>query len=727
MGKILVLAEKPSVARDLAKVLKCSQNKGSYIEGEKYVVTWALGHLVGLQDPEDYDDKYKKWEMETLPMLPEPMELVVLKKTSKQFHEVKKQLHRKDVSDIVIATDAGREGELVGMWILEKAGVKKPVKRLWISSQTDKAIKDGFANLKPSSHYKNLYKAAVCRAKADWIVGLNVTRALTCKHNAQLSAGRVQSPTLAMIVHREDEIRTFKPEDYYTINAKSKDFSLQWIDKNGQYRTFDKEKVLKLASNLKGKDCKISDVSESLKKKYAPNLYDLTELQRDANKIWNYSAKQTLSIMQRLYENYKILTYPRTDSRFLSTDIVKTIPDRLKAVAIGEYKAVATNILKSGVKASKNFVDDSKVSDHHAIIPTEEMPKLSLLNTEEKNIYDLVVRRFLSVMLPPFEYLQTNINANIGEEKFVAKGKVVKSKGWKVVFDLEDDDSEDELKDQLLPQVKKGDILKILQINYETKQTKPPSRFNEATLLSAMENPHKFVKVNSSAAKTLNETGGLGTVATRADIIEKLFNSFVIEKKGKDIYPTSKGRQLIELVPEDLKSPLLTANWENKLDSISNGKIDDTRFLNEMKDYACSLIDDVKSGGSRYVHDNITNTKCPECGKQMLKVNGKNSVMLVCQDRECGSRKTISRTTNARCPECKKKLLIKGEGEGKYYACSGTCGFREKASTFEKKFKENSSANKKDVNKYLQKLKKESEEELSKDNPFAALGDLFKK
>lgn len=728
MAKTLVLAEKPSVGRDLAKVLKCNQNKGSYIEGNNYVVTWALGHLVGLQDPEDYDEKYKQWSMETLPMLPEPMKLVVLKKTAKQYHEVKKQLFRNDIDEIVIATDAGREGELVGRWILEKAGVKKPLKRLWISSQTDKAILEGFKNLKPGSEYKNLYKAAVCRAEADWIVGLNVTRALTCKYNAQLSAGRVQSPTLAMIVQREDEIKNFVPKDYYTITAKSKNFSLQWTDKNNNYRTFNEELAENVATRIKGSDAKVVDLTESLKKKYAPSLYDLTELQRDANRIWGYSAKQTLSIMQRLYENYKVLTYPRTDSKYISTDVVQTIPERLKAIAIGEYKSLALDILKNGVKANKSFVDNSKVTDHHAIIPTEEMPRLSNMNTEEKNIYDLVVRRFISVMLPPFEYIQTNITAEINGEKFVAKGKVIKSKGWKSVYDLDDEENEEEIKEQILPNISKGDNIKILSVSVDNGKTKPPARFNEGTLLSAMENPHKYIKVDSASAKTLGETGGLGTVATRADIIEKLFNSFVIEKRGKEIIPTSKGRQLIELVPADLKSPLLTANWESRLEDISKGKSNDKEFINELKGYTKKLIDDVKGTESKFVHDNVTGTKCPNCGKKMLEVKSKTGVMYVCQDRECGHRETISRNTNARCPECMKKLIIKGSGDGKIYVCSGeNCSFREKASTFEQRFKNNSKVDKREVNNYMKKMKKEAEDELAKDNPFAALGDLFKK
>lgn len=721
MSKTLVLAEKPSVGRDLAKVLKCNQNKGSYIEGNKYIVTWAMGHLVGLMDPEGYDNKYKEWKMETLPMLPKHMKLTVLKKTGKQYNEVKKQLLRSDVSEIVIATDAGREGELVARWILEKSGVKKPLKRLWISSQTEKAILDGFRNLKPGAAYENLYKAAVCRAEADWLVGLNVTRALTCKYNAQLSAGRVQSPTLSMIVLREEEIRNFKPKTYYTLEGKTKGFNLAWVNKDNNSRIFDEEFVNKVASKLKNSEGKIVNITEANKKKFSPALYDLTELQRDANKIWGYSAKQTLGIMQRLYENYKILTYPRTDSRYITTDIVATIPDRLKAISIGEYRIAAEELLKGKINGHKGFVDNSKVSDHHAIIPTEEKPNLSLLSSEERKIYDLVVKRFLSVMLPPFEYVQTIIEADVEGEKLVAKGKVIKAKGWKKLYDkLEEDNDEEEIQEQVLPTVSKGDSIKIDSVNIKKGETKPPARFTEATLLSAMESPHKYINVGKEAAKTLGETGGLGTVATRADIIEKLFNSFVIEKKGREIIPTSKGKQLIELVPKDLKSPLLTAKWESQLDEISKGKRDDHLFVKEMKNYSVALVEDVKGTNNKFVHDNKTGKKCPNCGKYLLEVKGKNGIMNVCQDRECGYRENVARVTNARCPECKKKLELRGQGEGKIYVCPGTnCNFREKASVFEKRFDKSGKVDKREVQKIMKKMQKESED--INDNPFAAL------
>lgn len=729
MSKILVLAEKPSVGRDIAKVLKCNQSKGSYIEGNKYIVTWAMGHLVGLMDPEGYDDKYKKWSMETLPMLPKHMKLTVLKKTGKQYNEVKKLMNRDDVTEIVIATDAGREGELVARWIIEKVGTKKPIKRLWISSQTTKAILDGFNNLKPGKDYENLYKAAVCRAEADWLVGLNVTRALTCKYNAQLSAGRVQSPTLAMIVNREEEIKNFKPKDYFTIEGNSNGINLSWVNKDNNGRIFDEEYANKILSKIDNGVGEISNIIEKDKKQFSPALYDLTELQRDCNKLWGFSAKQTLSIMQRLYENHKILTYPRTDSRYISTDIVPTLKDRLNSIAIGEYRIVAQELINGKINAHKGFVDNSKVSDHHAIIPTEEKPNFSNLSSEERKVYDLVVKRFLSVMLPPFEYTQTTMETNINGERLLAKGKVIKSKGWKKVYDREltDDDGNEDIKEQVLPKINVKDRITITKVNIKKWQTKAPARFTEATLLSAMESPQRFVSVNGEEAKTLNETGGLGTVATRADIIEKLFNSFVIEKKGKDIYPTSKGKQLIELVPKELKSPILTAKWEKKLDEISKGKTDAHQFIREMKNYATALVEDVKSDDSKFVHDNKTGKKCPNCGKYLLEVKGKNGIMNVCQDRECGYRENISRTTNARCPECKKKLELRGQGEGQIYVCPNTnCSFREKASVFNKRFDSKANkVNKREVNNIMKKMKKEAEEDIN--NPFADLLKGFNK
>ena len=397
--KSLVIAEKPSVARDIARVLKCNKNISGAIEGNQYIVTWALGHLVTLADPEGYDKKFKEWNMQVLPMMPKKMELIVIKKTAKQYNAVKAQMFRKDVGEIIIATDAGREGELVARWILEKANCHKPIKRLWISSVTDKAIRDGFAKLVDGRKYDDLYAAAVSRAEADWLVGINATRALTCKYNAQLSCGRVQTPTLAMIAKREEEIRTFQPKEYYGVTVQSGKIKWTWQDqKSGSYRSFSKGRIEKLAEDLNGATMVVEQVEKSAKKLFAPGLYDLTELQRDANRRFGFSAKETLNIMQRLYENHKVLTYPRTDSKYIGNDVVDTLKDRLRAVSVGPYKKLAGSLIMKPIKVNKSFVDDRKVSDHHAIIPTEQFVQLEHMTNEERKIYDLVVRRFLSVL-----------------------------------------------------------------------------------------------------------------------------------------------------------------------------------------------------------------------------------------------------------------------------------------------------------------------------------------
>ena len=707
MSKRLVLAEKPSVGRDIARVLNCTKQGNGYLEGKDYIVTWALGHLVTLADPEAYDVKYKSWNLEDLPMLPKQFKLVVIPKTSKQFKAVKEQMLRKDVSEIIIATDAGREGELVARWIIEKVGVKKPIKRLWISSVTDKAIQQGFKTLKDGRNYDNLYSSAIARSEADWIVGMNATRALTTKHNAQLSCGRVQTPTLAMIAKREEEIKQFKPKTYYGLTAISQGIKWTWQDgKSKDIKTFNEERIGQLFKSLQGQSAQIEKVAKTEKKVYAPGLYDLTELQRDANRMFGFSAKETLSIMQKLYEHHKVLTYPRTDSRYISTDIVETLPERLKAVAIGPYRAVANQLLKGKLVKNKSFVDDKKVSDHHAIIPTEQTALLTDLSDKERKIFDLVVKRFLAVLSKPFVYEQTTLTAKIGSETFVAKGKRVLSLGFKEIYSHQDEEADDH---QNLPLVEVGMVLPISKIIQTSGRTQPPAYFNEATLLSAMENPARFMNgASSDVVKTLNETGGLGTVATRADIIEKLFNSFMIEKKGQEIHLTSKGRQLLDLAPTDLKSPELTGQWEQKLSDIASGKLKRQSFVNQMREYATTVVQEIKGSDAKYKHDNLTTTKCPECGKPMLAVNGKRGKMLVCQDRECGTRKTISQITNSRCPNCHKKLELRGEGENRMFAC--VCGHREKLNTYNKRKQEQKKqGSKRDVQKYLREQEKNAE------------------
>ena len=736
--KTLVIAEKPSVGRDIARVLGCRKQADGALEGDRYIVTWGLGHLVELADPEAYDPKYREWKMEDLPMMPEPFKLEVIGQTAKQFKAVRNQIHRKDVGEIVIATDAGREGELVARLILKKAGTDKPLKRLWISSVTDKAIREGFAHLRDGKEYEPLYDAAMCRAEADWLVGINATRALTCKYNAQLSCGRVQTPTLAIIAKREKEIREFVPKPYYGLTAYgTPGVTLTWRDeKSGSYRSFDKNRITALEKELLGKDGVVTEVKRTAKKTPAPLLYDLTELQREANRRFHYSAKETLNIMQRLYENHKVLTYPRTDSRYLSSDIVPTLKERLRACGTGPYRKLAGKLLNQTFSAKASFVNDAKVSDHHAIIPTEQFVSLEHMTIDERRIYDLVVRRFLAVLYPPFEYEQVSLTVDIGGEIFAAGGKTVKAAGWKEVYEAGGDDWEGEetgrdleagkaVREQKLPSIGKGDRFTGLHFTITEGKTKPPAPFTEATLLSAMENPAAYMESGDKAmAKTLGETGGLGTVATRADIIEKLFKSFLLEKRGEDIFLTSKAKQLLELVPEDLRKPELTADWEMRLSKIAKGNLKRAAFMKDIRGYTVDLISQIRQGEGTFRHDNLTNKRCPRCGKRLLAVKGKNSELLVCQDRECGYRETVSRTSNARCPKCHKKMELRGHGDGQIFVCR--CGYKEKLSSFqERRKKEGAGVSKRDVARYLNQQRKEAEAPLN--NAFAeALAKLKK-
>ncbi|MBR6781149.1 MAG: DNA topoisomerase III, partial [Clostridia bacterium] len=645
MGKTLVLTEKPSVARDIARVLGCKSKGEGCIIGPQYIVTWALGHLVTLADPEAYDDRYKRWDMKDLPMLPEKMKLVIIKQSAKQFRNVHVLMKRDDVDSIVIATDAGREGELVARWIMAKAACKKPAKRLWISSQTDKAIREGFQNLRPASEYDNLFYSAQARAEADWLVGINVTRALTCRFNAQLSAGRVQTPTLALIVKREEEIEKFVPKDYYSVRAYFDGFSGIYRDPKGNTRFSDPAFAEKILSETKGSKGTIVSLQKEFKHKAPPAAYDLTELQRDANKKYGYSAKQTLSLMQSLYEYHKVLTYPRTDSRYIPQDVVPTLPERLKAVAYGPYRDVAWKLLRGKIN-TKYIVNDAKVTDHHAIIPTEEAPDESKMSRDEKNIYDLVVRRFLAVLSEPYEYDEVKLTVRVGKHDFYARGTAVRSPGWKALYQNFAEDEEDDNPDdtaQNLPNLQQGQTVNVRDVRVLNGKTRPPARYTEATLLTAMEHPTGQVDDKQLRA-VLESTSGLGTPATRADIIEKLFGNFSIERNGKEIRPTAKGRQLVRIVPEDLRSATLTAKWEQRLQNISCGKENKQKFIGEMRAYATKLVGDVASSEAVYQHENQTKEKCPDCGKFLLEVNGKKGKMLVCPDRECGYRKGLSQT-----------------------------------------------------------------------------------
>lgn len=634
----IVLAEKPSVAKELARVLNCNKKDRGYYEGPQYVVTWALGHLVTLDEPAGYDPKYKEWRMQDLPMLPDKMKLKVIRETSHQFRTVTQLMKRGDIDEFIIATDAGREGELVARWIMKLGGWKKPVKRLWISSQTDEAIRQGFANLKPGKDYENLYRAAVCRAEADWLIGLNVTRALTCKFNIQLSAGRVQTPTLFMIIDREKEIENFVPKDYWTIDVDFGQYIGTWRNKNGSTRIFDQAQAQEIVDKVKNGAGIIMNVNVETKNEPPPLAYDLTELQRDANRRYGFSAQKTLSDLQGLYERHKLVTYPRTDSRYITTDIVATLPQRLGAIAKGPYAALVQPLLQTKPAPGKRFVDNGKVSDHHAIIPTEQPLDLSQLDVDERKLYDLIARRFITVLYPPFKYDQTTIVTMVNGERFYSRGKVVIDLGWRKVTTLPadtEDDKEDRLPEQTLTQQRKGAKYPVKNCKLHKSQTKPPARYTEATLLTAMENPGKFVDDETLRA-TVQESG-LGTPATRAEIIEKLLSTHYIERVGKELHPTSKGKQLIDLVPPALKSPALTAQWELRLAKISKGKEDNQKFLADIRTNTSDLVQGVREDTSTFKIDNLTNKKCPMCGKFMMVVNAKNKKgrTFICSDLSC--------------------------------------------------------------------------------------------
>ncbi len=699
--KTLVLAEKPSVAREIARVMGSHNKNKSYIEGPKYVVTWALGHLVGLAEPEDYDSKLGSWALEDLPILPESMKLKVLRESSHQFKAVQQLMRRPDIGELIVATDAAREGELLARWIIDMVKWKKPFQRLWISSQTDKAIKEGFASLKPGSQYERLYQSARCRAEADWMIGLNVTRALTCKFGSPLSAGRVQTPTLGMIMQREKEILSFRSEEFSQLRVNLGKFEALWRGPNGDSRIFDAAKAKELQDKLSGKTGKIVSLKKSEKSVPHPLAYDLTELQRDANRLLGFSAKMTSNVLQRLYEQHKLVTYPRTDSRYLTSDMTGTLKERLSAVAIGPYAPLARPLLRGQLPISKRIVDDSKVTDHHAIIPTEQVVMLNALSNEERRLYDLIVRRFISLFYGPARFDQVAVIVQAVGETLSAKGTTIKDAGWRAVYDgqsMEDEESDDSAddKDTLLPELREGEALEVKLCRIQTGRTSPPKRYTEAALLTQM------------------EKHGLGTPATRADIIEKLVSSDTIDRQGNSLHPTGKGKQLIELAPADLRSPDLTARWEAELERIARGQGKADPFLKGIRDMARELVGGVKNSNASYVPHNVSASHCPDCGTRMLEKKTKRGLLLTCPNDDCGYRRSgDQQLSNRRCPQCHKKMVLKEGKAGKYVQCL-PCGLTETLN------KDSAHMNKREQQRLVSQFSKQQE-------PLGnSLGDLLK-
>jgi DNA topoisomerase III len=688
--KSLILAEKPSVARELARVLGCKQQSKSYIEGSQYIVTWALGHLVELKMPEQYDTKYRTWNLEDLPIIPDRMGLNVIKQTHHQFRAVENLLKRNDIKEIIIATDAGREGELVARWILDKTKIKKPIKRLWISSYTDKAIKDGFKNLKPGEQFNNLYQSAICRAEADWLIGLNVTRALTTKYKDPLSAGRVQTPTLALILERESEIQKFVPKEYWTIKVPIGSSVAEW-EKNGEKRIFDGAVANQIKEQLENSSAVVEHIKKSTKMESQPLPYDLTELQRDCNKRYGFSAKKTSSVLQRLYEQYKIVTYPRTDSKYLTTDMEATMLERLQAMTSGYKDETNLPIKNRGKVATRKVFNNEKVTDHHAIIPTEERLRLDVLDSDERKVYDLIARRFLALFYPEYEYETTHILFKAGTEQLVLRETNILELGYKKVLAKEPGTSE-----ARKVHFEQGKTFTLSSVQLSKGLTEAPSRFTEADLLGRME---KF---------------GLGTPATRADLIERIIETEVVERQNGKLIPTAKGKQLIELVNDELKSPDLTAKWEEQLELIAKGKASPKQFLQNIRKQTEKLVNEVKGSNKSYRAHNLTGSKCPECQSFLKERNTKEGKILVCSSHECSYRRRKDpKLSNRRCPQCHKKMEIHEGKAGAYFQCR-PCNLVEKAE--EKKKAVTKHEERKLVQKYSAK----------NDDFGTSLGDLLK-
>lgn len=637
--KKLILAEKPSVARDIGRILNANEKKKNYLEGKNYVITWALGHLLGLKMPEDLNKKWEKWQLETLPMLPKFIGTKPLPKTRSQLKTIENLVKRKDINEIVIATDAGREGELVARWILQYVHANKKVTRLWISSQTDKAVKQGFKELKPAEKYDNLYESALARATADWLVGLNVTRALTVKYQDNLSAGRVQTPTLALVRRQEEKIEKFMPQKYYRIALRLGNQTAYMKQKN-IYAIKERDEAEKKKRHLDNFKGQIRNINSKVKREAAPLLYDLTELQREANKRYGYSAKKTLSLVQSLYEIHKVVSYPRTDSRYLSNDIKSTLMERLQAIR--KYDSRAEESIKNKAKVIlKKVFNDSKVTDHHALIPTEQVPNYSKFSADEQKIYNLIVSRFLGIFAQPYTVEELRVVVTFDKDEFIFVGKKVLDYGWK------NKDASEEVALNL-----KKDTIVSPNFTVEEKLTTPPSPLTEAGLLAQME---KF---------------GLGTPATRAEIIEKLVKSELMERTGHALRVTPKGKQLLNLVNKELVSPKLTAKWEKQLEDIAHGKMKSQKFIGDIKNDTKRLVSEVKNSKEDYKDFSLTKKRCPECNSFLKVRKTRDGEIYVCSNPECNyHRRKDAKVSNHRCPQCHRKMLIVEGKNGKYFRC----------------------------------------------------------
>ena len=697
MGKIVVVAEKPSVGRDIARVLGCRNNGDGCMIGDPYIVTWAVGHLVTLMEPDELDEKYKKWSFETLPILPETIPLKVISSTKTQFSKVKKLINDKETDSLICATDAGREGELIFRYIYEKAGCKKPFQRLWISSMTDEAIREGFQAIRPGADYDGLYESARCRSKADWLVGMNASRAFTLKYDALLSIGRVQTPTLAILVKRRKEIENFKPEGFCTLTADFGDYKgvyfrpreekEQAAEEASTGQTADAEKSTadthlkqkadaeKIAAEIKGQTGTVKQAETVRKHELPPQLYDLTSLQRDANRMLGFTADKTLKTAQSLYEKHKALTYPRTDSRYLPPDMIPRVVQTMKLLPDSYQPYVGSALPEGKLRVSKRTVDKTKVTDHHAIIPTARKANPSQFSEDERKLFDMVARRMLAAFYPACDYDATRIITLVGEHSFRTTGRVIVNNGWHDVPPMEnppkarkkakpDDESESPL-----PPLREGDTRQVKGSAIREDVTKPPLPHTDASLLAAMETAGR--ELDDEELVRQMKGSGIGTPATRAAIIERLLHVGYAQRRGKTLLATDKGVKLIDVVPNELSSPELTGRWELALHDITDGKQDPERFMEGIARMSSFLVDYAREssaaivfpqeqrakgkGKTQFTTKPLSGAVCPVCGKGGLQESDR---AFSCTERDCHCTIWKNCLMNGGGPELTDRLML---------------------------------------------------------------------
>jgi DNA topoisomerase-3 len=686
MAKTLVIAEKPSVGRDIARVLPgpFAKNEG-FLEGPEHVITWAVGHLVQLAEPDEYDAKYKKWKMSDLPIVPERFKLVVRDERSRrQMSVVSQQLKRDDVDLVINACDAGREGELIFAYLYEKAGATKPVKRLWLSSMTKQAMEHAFANLRDASEMETLEQAARSRSEADWIVGMNATRAATIRlrssFDGAVSLGRVQTPTLAILARREEEIAAFKPEPYWIVDATFEaDGARRYEGRfhaGAQPRVATAQEAEAIVAAVRGQRGTITKVDKTKRTEKAPLLYDLTSLQRDANTRFGFSARRTLAAAQRLYEEHKALTYPRTNSRYLTSDMVGEIkPTASLLGGQAEYRAAAEYVTGLDLLPLGRVVADDKVGDHHAIIPTRAEHRVDKMSDDDRRIYDLVVRRFLAVFHPEAVFENTRVETTVADHVFRTRGKILIVPGWRGVYgelaEGEQGADDDEGREQQLPRLEQGEEVDTREVAATEKETKPPRRYTDASLLAAMETAGKLVE--DEELREAMKDSGIGTPATRAAIIERLIDVGYVERDGRALVCTEKGLNVIRLLDNHpLTSPSLTGDWEHRLAKIETGEDSRPKFMADIAKFAGETVHmlDEKLKDVRIPRANLG--PCPVCGRDIVE-NRKGYSCWSREDPGCGFVIWKAKAGKTLPPAVVRELVKVG------YTARPVTGFRSRA------------------------------------------------